>query len=239
MDPVSSATVPAEPRQRWRVVFRRRSDAPPLAQREQLAAWEAALARGELRLAGLDLPAPRPRIVFGAPLGAGIAAERELLDLFLVERLTVAEARRRLLGSLPAGHELVDLHDVWLPAPPLSGQVAAADYRLEIELEDGSAPDPVRLSAACARLLGAATLPRTREKGGRPISYDLRPLVADIRIRSTPPGGPPALIARTRFHPERGVGRPEEVLAVLSELAGLPFVARLIVRERLVLAEDA
>ena len=237
------APAPSEPRQRWRVVYRRRPDAPLLQQREQLAAWEASLVVSGLPLAGLDLRIPRPRLVFAAPLAVGMAAERELVDLFLVDRWPVAEVRVRLAGSLPAGHELIDMYDVWLGQPPLSGQVVAADYRVEVGVAEGGGPDRAALRSACARLLGASTLPRTRDKGGRSIPYDLRRLVADVEVVAG--GGAVASSARlelriqTRFDPDRGVGRPEEVLAALSELAGVLLQARSIVRERLRLTAEA
>jgi radical SAM-linked protein len=228
---------PSEARQRWRLAYRRRADAPHLAQREQLAAWEASLAASGLPLAGLDLPAPRPRVVLGAPLAVGMPAEHEIADIFLVERRAVAEVRALLAASLPPGHELVDLHDVWLGEPPLPGRVAAADYRVELEASGEPSAQRDRLASACERLLASSALPRTRDKGGRAIGYDLRPLVAGAAVL---PGAGPlvSLRVRTRFDPERGVGRPDEVLAALSELAGMPLEARSIVRERVLLAGE-
>jgi len=43
---------------------------------------------------------------------------------------------------------------------------------------------------------------------------------------------------RTRFRPELGSGRPEEVVAVVGAEAGTKLTIRAIVRERLILAED-
>ncbi len=203
-----------------------------------------------LPLVGLDLPVPRPRLVFAAPLAVGVPAERELLDIFLVDRRPVAEVRARLADGLPAGHELVDVHDAWLGEPALSGQVVAADYRVQVSLVDGGPPDPAALAGACAQLIAAVSIPMTRDKGGRSVPYDLRPLVADIEVEGDHEveddheveGGhvdARTLRIRTRFDPERGVGRPEEVLAALSELAGVPLVARSIVRERVLLAGEA
>ena len=247
--------VPASPDacQRWRVVYRRGAEAPPLAQRDQLSAWEASVLVSGLPLAGADLPDPRPRLVFAAPLVVGMEAEREMVDLFLVERRPVADVRVRLAGSLPAGHELVAVHDVWLGEPPLSGQVNAADYRVEVVRPDGGAVDRARVAAACAALLAASELPRTRDKGGRVVAYNLRPLVADVAIvtdvqvaAGTSPmtwtdadDRPTVLRIRTRFDPVRGVGRPEEVVAALAELSAAPLEVRSMVRERLFLAGEA
>jgi hypothetical protein len=43
---------------------------------------------------------------------------------------------------------------------------------------------------------------------------------------------------RTRFHPELGTGRPDEVLAALSEAAGVAVEPVSIVRERLIVSDD-
>lgn len=234
--------LPAEPRQRWRIAYGRSPDAPELAQREQLAAWEASLAATGLPIVGLDLQPSRPRIVFAAPLGVGMPAEHELADLFLTERRPAAEVREALVRHLPAGYLLSDIHDVWLGAPALPGQVIAADYRARISGDPGSTIDPEVLVDAARGLMQAAALPRTRDKGGRAVSYDLRPLVADVAVEFTThpdqPGGTAILRIRVRFDPERGVGRPDEVLAVLSESSGIPLSFVSLVRERVVLATD-
>ncbi len=243
---------PAEPRQRWRLVYARSESAPHLAQRDQQAAWEAGLRESGLPVVGQDLVPPRPRIAFAAPLGVGLAAERELADLFLAERLPVAVVREALEATLPDGHRLVELLDVWLGEPALPGQVVAADYRAEVragvEVTVAAMTD---VAAAACRLLREVTLPRTRDKGGQPVAYDLRPLLADISLieaGGSPPNDaarPPAsrrdriqLRIRVRYDPERGVGRPEEVLTALAESAGLKLSLESLVRERVVLAAD-
>lgn len=246
MNAPSPVAAPAEPRQRWRLVYRRHAEAPELQQREQAAAWEAAFVTSGLPLVGLDLPVSRPRLVFAAPLGVGLVAERELVDFLLTERLTAFEVRSRLVPCLPQGHELVDLHDLWLGEPALSGQVTGAVYRLNVTATEdtpGGGPLDREAAAAAARqLLAASSLPRTREKGGRSISYDLRPLLADIEVlpeRSNAPGGSGVEIrVSVRFDPERGVGRLEEVLTALSEVIDTTLVGAAVTRERLILAGE-
>jgi radical SAM-linked protein len=224
---------PAEPRQRWRLVYRRSGGAPGVSQRDELAAWEAALVASGLPIAGLDGPRGRPRLAFGAPLAAGLAAERELADILLTRKVTIDAVRGALAARLPEGHELVDLFDVWLGAPPLAAQVVAADYRIRLVPES---PDAWEVASAANRLLARESIQRQRPQGGGQVRYDLRPLLGGIDVRA--PGPPVVMRVRTRFDPQLGAGRPEEVLAALGELIGRPCVAADTVRERLILGGE-
>jgi hypothetical protein len=221
---------PAAPRQRWRLIVGRAADAPPLSGRDLSEAWDTALDGSGLPI-HRPTGRPRSRAAFGAPLPADIAAERELVDLVLTDLVPVWVVRDCLVAHLPTGWRLVDLHDVWLGAPPLAGQVAAADYRIDLGAADRSV-----VASAAADLLAAGGLPRERARGAATIQYDLRPLLIDVRVGD--PGPPLLLHARTRFHPELGTGRPEEVVAALGGAAGKTFEVRSIVRERLILAEE-
>ena len=212
--------------------MRRSSEAPVLTQREVADTWEEAVAGSGLPVAWTDAATPRIRLSFGAPLPVGVAAEAELIDVFLTERLPTWRVRDALASGLPAGWTLVDLHDVWPAGPALPGRVIAADYRIEL----AGTPDAAAIGAACARLMAAESIPRDRPKGGATVRYDLRPLLAGIGVVES---GPPVVMrARTRFHPELGTGRPDEVIAALAEVAGEPLEAASMVRERLVLADE-
>lgn len=217
----------AEPRQRWRLVVARSAGAPELAQREVAEGWVAAITDAGLPVAWTQGAKSRPRIAFGAPLPIGMAANAELIDVVLTERWPVWRLREALTDRLPAGWSLVDVQDVWLAGPPLAGRVAAADYRVVLA---GDVPTD-RLRATAAELLAAPNLPRRRPRGDQSVEYDLRPLLIDIAIEDGPPV---TLLIRTRFHPELGTGRPEEVVAALDEA----LEATSIVRARLVLVED-
>jgi radical SAM-linked protein len=195
-------------------------------------AWESAI-----EATGLPIhrPAGRPngRVAFGASLPLGMAAERELVDIFLAEIVPIWRVREALANSLPAGWRLMDLLDVWVGAPALPGRVTAAEYRVELATD----VDSDALAAAIRSFLAAPTLPRTRAKGESTVPYDLRPLVADIAV--VEPGPPAVLRFRGRIHPELGVGRPEEAVAALGDALGRELVVRGIVRERLIVAGEA
>jgi hypothetical protein len=160
-----------------------------------------------------------------------MAAEGELIDIVLVERWPAWRVREALQGRVPEGWRLVELIDVWLAGPPLAGRVAAADYRIEI----AGSVDGSKLGRAAAELLATSRLPRQRPKGADTVTYDLRPLLIDVAVE---PGPPVVVTTRTRFHPELGTGRPEEVLAALGDHLGRPLEAAAIIRQRLVLADD-
>ena len=222
---------PVDQRQRWRLVVARSADAPEEAQREVADRWISAIESAGLPVAWTEGARPRPRIAFGAPLPIGMAANGELIDVVLCERWPAWRVREALAALVPASWRLVDLHDVWLAGPPLAGRVAAADYAVVLS----GNPSAEHLREAATGLLAASVLPRRRSRGDASVEYDLRPLLIDVTVE----GGPPTrVLIRSRFHPELGTGRPEEVVAALAERSGAALEVASVVRERLILLED-
>ena len=230
----ASPVPPREAVQRWRLVLARDAIPPAAVGREQQSAWETAFAECALPVAGLDAPKPRPRYSQAAPLGAGIPGEAELLDLWLTERLPAWRVREVLEASMPARWRLVDLYDVWLGEAALPGRVAASVYRATF------APGSVSVDAlreAAAALLGRTSLPRERRKGEAVVAYDLRPFIDGVVVAGGSADGGPIVTMTLRHDPEKGVGRPDELLAALGERAALVLVPSSLVRERLVLGD--
>jgi hypothetical protein len=153
------------------------------------------------------------------------------------------EVREALAVRLPEAHRWVGAEDVWLGAPALAGRVVAADWRVELGAID---VDREHVAAAARRLIGARTLPRTRIKGSTTKTYDLRPLLAGVSVENG--GDAPAESARatdsivarirTRFHPELGPGRPEEVVAALAAVLDVRIEIAALSRVGFVLADD-
>lgn len=214
----------------------RDADAPPLAGRELAAAWETGLE-------GSGLPLYRPagraraRIAFGAPLPVGTAAEAEPAEILLAERVPLWRVRAAVEAILPAGWRLEDLFDVWVGGAPLAGRVTGAEYR--VELGPAPASNVAAIANAAKAMLAAPELPRTRQKGEATVAYDLRRLLDDADVVSDSNASTPTLRLRTRIHPELGSGRPEEVIAELGDRLGRPLEVRSIIRERLIIADEA
>jgi len=226
---------PTEARQRWRITFRREPVAADRVGRSAVESWGACLVASGLPIAGLDAGEGRARFALGAPLPAGAEGEAELLEIWLTQRVPAWQVRDCLEPVLPEAHGLVAVEDVWLGAPPLPGRIAAADWRMELAAPGPGSPDLERLVASARELLGSVSIPRVRVKGTAEKRYDLRPLLADLQVHQGPP---PAVHARTRFDAERGSGRPDEVIAALSDAAGVPVEIAALTRVRLVLADD-
>jgi radical SAM-linked protein len=169
-----------------------------------------------------------------APLPLGVAGEREVVDLYLAERLAAPVVRAAVDAALPPGARLVDLQDIWVGAPAAPASVVAADYRVHL-----AGPPRSAVEDAVLALLGAASLPRERRREKKTATYDLRPLILGLEVRGSDVRGL-TLAMRLRHAPD-AVGRPEEVVAALGEppasLGETPTV-RSIVRERIVMADD-
>jgi radical SAM-linked protein len=221
------------------VVFARDDEARYLSHLDAVTQWERAFRRGSIPVATTGGFNARPKLVFAAPLQLGMLAEHELADLFLDERLTAPALRTRLAAGMPAGYKVVDLHDVWIGAPALAPQLVAADYRVIL-----FGVGRERLAAAAARLMAASQLKRDRRREAKTTSYDLRPLLIDLRVgEDSAAEGSPALDSdersdslaldpaasapavglwmRLRHSQERGSGRADEVVAALADELGL------------------
>jgi len=242
----SSASAPVAPpssgpRQRWRLYLRLPAVQGPGELPAGAGAWASLLERSGLPLAGEP---GRGRVVPAAQLPLGIAGEREIVDMLLAARLPVAEVRARVRAGLSPPIELVDLHDVWVGAPSASAALVAADYRVEV-----AGVSPLGLRVAAEALLAVSTLPRERRREKKTQTFDLRPLIVSLAVAAVlPPAGagvdaPTAvLLTRLRHRPE-AVGRPEDLIAALSEPPASPLGGDIrvlrIVRERLLTRDEA
>ena len=223
--PASQALPPA---QRWRLTFARERDPDRRTHREIADEWI-----GRVRESGLPLPDAAGRlrvpVTFAAPLPAGMECRAELADLWLREARPLWQVREAVAVTLPARVVLLGLDDVWVGAPPLQAALRAADYVVSL-------PEDAPLEAleeAVGGLMAAPTLERARTRGTSTVQVDVRPLIDSVHVL----GEPPRLEIRTRFFPDRGAGRPEDVLDVLATTLDAPIEWGDIVRERLILAE--
>jgi radical SAM-linked protein len=171
--------------------------------------WERTLRRARLPVAYSQGFHPQPRLNQACPLPLGITSQAEIIDVWLNIDSAPADLMSDLEKALPPGIELKSIDVAELNAPALQTQTRSAVYSAELKIDIS----PEELSARIQQTLASPQLPRQR----RGKTYDLRPLIEDLRLENS------RLVMQLAAR-EGATGRPEEVL---DQLGLQPHQARL------------
>jgi radical SAM-linked protein len=186
--------------------------------------WERTARRAGLPLAYSQGFHPQPRLQLAAALPLGFSGRAEILDLWLEPGRDQTEdpesIRTALQSAAPPGLTVLQVTAVDEGEPALQTRVRAAEF--EVGLLDPLTP--ADLEERLSTLLASTSLPRQR----RGKSYDLRPLIEDLRLAENQPGE--VKISMRLAAREGATGRPEEVLDAL----GIPFENTRVARLRLI-----
>lgn len=220
-------------RQRIRIRYAKGEAIKFISHHDEFRLWERALRRADLPLLYKQGFNPQPHIQFAAALGVGITGVNELLDIVLFPPVPLEEVAARLRAKLPPAVTLRRLEEVPLHAPPLQTLVIGADYTILLYAAPGEIPESL-LKERIADFLARTTIWRERERKGKPYTYNLRPLVFELRYE----GYDPALEEHCIFLRVQvrsgATGRPDEVVDAL----GFDDFARTLRRERLYFADN-
>ncbi len=147
--------------------------------------------------------------------------------------MSLEDAKERMDAHLPPGLIVHSLHETPLKGPALQTLLIGADYTLSILAFDDEISESV-IEAAIQSFLDNAEVWRTRERKGRTYTYNLRPLVLELRyLGASAETGEHILFLRVQQR-EGATGRPDEVISAL----GLDEYARRLQRDRLYFADD-
>ena len=197
--------------------------------------WERAARRAELPLAYSQGFHPQPKMNIAAALPLGFSSRCEVLDMRLEHEVPLDGLCERLQDTLPTGIQVSSIESVDEKLPALQTQVASAEYEVTLtEPVDGS-----ELERKIDAVMGSESI--IRERRGK--TYDLRPLIEEIRIMESDGSSysqgtlsvqerAPALhrIFMRLAAREGATGRPEEVLDML----GIAFEGTRIERTQLI-----
>jgi radical SAM-linked protein len=166
--------------------------------------WERTLRRARLPLAYSQGFNKRPKINLAAALPLGFTSSCEIVEFWLNGRMDLSEIESSLQEAIPPGIKITKITEIDPNKPKIPNLVKSADYHVELL-------DPVPdLDHRISEIVAAESLPRER----RNKCYDLRPLIEEIKITSTP-GGIHSI--KMRLAARNGAtGRPEEVLRALE-----------------------
>lgn len=221
-----------QPRQRVRFYYEKGELIKFISHHDEFRLWERTLRRAELPLLYKQGFNPQPHMQFAAPLGVGITGVREPMDLILSHPLPLAELAVRVRAKLPPGVKLVDLEEVSLRLPALSSLLIGSDYRIVLYLSDEEM-GPVEVQERIARVLAETVIWRERERKGEPYTYNLRPLILELRYAGYDSNAEEHHIFLRVQQRSGANGRPDEVVSAL----GLEECARTLRRERIYFAD--
>ena len=190
---------------RIRIVFEKKQEMRYTGHLDLQSAWERTLRRAQLPLAYSKGFNPRPRINLASPLPLGCTGEREILDIWLEDQLTISEIEARISSSLPPGLAIKQVCEVDLREPALQTQLEASEYVITFL-------EPVDdLESQINRLLNSSSIQRVR----RGKAYDLRPLILTLELIAIDESDRQQVFTRLSAK-EGATGRPEEVAFALD-----------------------
>ena len=209
--------------QRLRVTFAKGPQLKYISHLDLALAWERALRRAGVPLAYSQGFNPQARLQLASGLPLGSTGSAEMMDVMLDGPLSPADFTASVRPVLPAGLMLIAVEEVALKSPALQSALRQAEYRVVVETSLPAA----ELAARVADLLAADRLEQQRVRKQQVETFDLRPLVADVRLETTAPLPP----QRGEFRPtgsgqavlwmrlsagQRGNVRPAAVLTALG-----------------------
>jgi radical SAM-linked protein len=195
-----------------RIRFAKHGKVRFISHRDVARAFERAFRVERLPLAFTQGFAPRPKVSFGLALSVGHESDAEYLDFELVGPVPLDPLASRLSGALPEGIDVTGVAPLVARAPALQESVTAVSYRVAVNRDHG-ALEGAELAGIVEGARASSALPVTRNRKGREVTDDLRPIVRSMTVVDVDDLGP-VLDLELSTNP-RGA-RPAEVLAAIS-----------------------
>jgi len=195
---------------RLRIRIRRGAEVKYISHLDIIRVWVRAFRRAGIELAYTEGFNPHPRISLASPLATGVTSDAELMDVYISDAVSPHNFTEAVNRQMPAGMEILNTYQVDAALPALQAQVTAAEYMVEVSVEEGEDP----LGQALTSMLAEKQFPWQHERDTGTKCYDLRPLIEDMWIEGCKDN-----LARVGMRlacDSRGAGRPEQVIKALG-----------------------
>jgi radical SAM-linked protein len=199
-------------KQRLRIVFVKGPELKYISHLDLALAWERALRRAGVPLAYSQGHTPHARMQIASGLPLGYMSSAEMIDVMLNEPMTPTQFGSQVGPALPQGLKVKSIEEVPLKSPSLQSALREAEYRVTIETQLPAA----ELAQRVASLLAADYSEQRRLRKGREESFDLRPLVKEVKLAAVDPDKCQAVVTMRLSAGQRGNARPDAVLAALG-----------------------
>lgn len=201
----------AEAVQRLRVTFSQTGALRYVGHLDMVRTWERALRRAGAPLAYSGGFNPGPRLYFASGLPLGATGRAEIVDVLLTETMAPNAFLAAVGPHLPAGLSLVHAAEAPLKTPALQGVLRASAWQVDVQSDVA----PAALAGRVETLLAQETVTAHKQRKGRPVDYDLRPLILAMGYAGQPEPGWHRLSMTLRSEPS-ATGRADAVLAALG-----------------------
>ena len=226
--PQPPALPAGQPRQRVRITYEKGEAIKFISHQDESRLWERTLRRADLPLLYKRGFNPQPHIQFAAPLGLGMTGVRELLDVAFTPPIPLDELSMRIREKLPPGVRLLNATEVPFKTVSPQSLTIGADYTILIYADAGEVSE-LELQAKLDAFLEQKVVWRERERHGQRYSYNLRPLVLELRYTGFDAAAAAhRIFMRVQMRPG-ATGRPDELVDAL----GFDDSARTLRRERI------
>lgn len=225
-----SSNEPTTPRQYLRIVYAKTEAIKFISHHDEFRLWERTLRRADLPLLYKQGFNPQAHMQFASPLGVGITGAAEMLNITLSPPVPLDEVRVLLAAKLPPGAQLVAVYELDKKPAALQSQLIGSDYTILLYAAPGELA-PADLQARIAGLLAQTTIWRERERKGESYTYNLRPLIFELRYEGYDAAEEEHRLFLRVQQRSGATGRPDEVVDAL----GLDDYARTLRRERIYL----
>lgn len=216
------------PRQRVRLFYEKGETVKFISHLDEFRLWERTLRRADLPLLYKMGFNPQPHIQFASPLGVGFTGVREPVDITFCPPLPLDEIQQRIADKLPPGVRLHEIQELPVKTKALQSLLIGADYQIVLYAEPGEIDDSL-ITDRIETFLAQNEIWRTRERKKRRYTYNLRPLILELRYDGYFADEEEHRIFLRVQQREGATGRPDEVV---SEL-GFDNFARTLCRKQL------
>ncbi|MEO0493654.1 MAG: TIGR03936 family radical SAM-associated protein [Actinomycetota bacterium] len=166
---------------RLRIAFSKHGKIRFTSHRDVARIWERALRRTNLPVAYSEGFTPRPKLSFGLALSTGHESEGEYLDVDLdpeqAAELDLHGLTKHLTAQLPVGMTATGVVGIDRRMPSLQQAVTSCTWQIDV-----LGVDEPTARAAIDAALNAAELMVTRERKGKEVTDDIRPLVFSFEV---------------------------------------------------------
>lgn len=198
--------------QRVRIRFTKLGQTRWIGHLDLQRAWERSLNRAKMPMAYTQGFNRRPKMQLASALSLGTTSECEVIDLWLLESLTVETITEKLSAKMAPGIDVVSVQEVEMRSPALPTLVDSAVYTALLKFVEIPA-DLIeeRIEALMAQ---ESIMREKKSKKSKVRMYDLKPLVLGLSIDKE---AEPFPIIHIRTMAQEGKnGRPDEILKSLE-----------------------